>query len=78
MELHRRRIMSAKLLGVVATAFLIAVAGCKSETKQVDAQAKDVLVHIHPPLVAIGAVAMQQYRLNEAVAYGADGSSHDL
>jgi predicted TIM-barrel fold metal-dependent hydrolase len=31
------------------------------------AQAKDVLVHIHPPLVAIGAVAMQQYRLNEAV-----------
>src|SRR6202167_5734861 len=31
------------------------------------AQAKDVLVHIHPPLVAIGAAAMQQYRLNEAV-----------
>jgi hypothetical protein len=31
------------------------------------AQAKDVLVHIHPPLVAIGAVAMQQYRLNEAL-----------
>jgi predicted TIM-barrel fold metal-dependent hydrolase len=31
------------------------------------AQAKDALVHIHPPLVAIGAVAMQQYRLNEAV-----------
>jgi predicted TIM-barrel fold metal-dependent hydrolase len=30
------------------------------------AQAKDVLVHI-PPLVAIGAVAMQQYRLNEAL-----------
>ena len=26
--------MSAKLLGVVATAFLIAVAGCKNETKQ--------------------------------------------
>jgi hypothetical protein len=31
------------------------------------AQAKDVLVHVHPPLVAIGAVAMQKYRLNEAV-----------
>jgi hypothetical protein len=31
------------------------------------AQDKDVLVHIHPPLVAIGAVAMQQYRLNEAL-----------
>jgi amidohydrolase family protein len=31
------------------------------------AQAKDVLVHIHPPLVAIGAASMQQYRLNEAV-----------
>jgi len=31
------------------------------------AQDKDVLVHIHPPLVAIGAAAMQQYRLNEAV-----------
>jgi predicted TIM-barrel fold metal-dependent hydrolase len=31
------------------------------------AQDKDVLVHIHPPLVAIGASAMQQYRLNEAV-----------
>jgi hypothetical protein len=31
------------------------------------AQDKDVLVHIHPPLVAIGAVAMQQYRLNKAL-----------
>jgi predicted TIM-barrel fold metal-dependent hydrolase len=31
------------------------------------AQDKDILVHIHPPLVAIGAVAMQQYRLNEAL-----------
>jgi predicted TIM-barrel fold metal-dependent hydrolase len=31
------------------------------------AQAKDILVHIHPPLVAIGAASMQQYRLNEAV-----------
>src|SRR5271154_424554 len=31
------------------------------------AQDKDVLVHIHPPLVAIGAASMQQYRLNEAV-----------
>jgi Amidohydrolase len=31
------------------------------------AQAKDILVHIHPPLVAIGASAMQQYRLNEAL-----------
>ena len=31
------------------------------------AQEKDVLVHIHPPLVAIGAVAMQKYRLNEAL-----------
>jgi hypothetical protein len=31
------------------------------------AQAKDVLVHIHPPLVSIGAAAMQQYRLIEAV-----------
>jgi len=31
------------------------------------AQDKDVLVHVHPPLVAIGAVAMQQYRLNEAL-----------
>ena len=31
------------------------------------AQANDVLVHIHPPLVAIGAAAMQQYRLIEAV-----------
>src|SRR6202789_291248 len=32
------------------------------------AQDKDVLVHIHPPLVSIGAAAMQQYRLIEAVA----------
>jgi len=31
------------------------------------AQDKDVLVHVHPPLVAIGAVSMQQYRLNEAL-----------
>ena len=31
------------------------------------AQAKDVLVHIHPPLLAIGAASMQQYRLNEAL-----------
>jgi len=31
------------------------------------AQDKDILVHIHPPLVALGASAMQQYRLNEAV-----------
>src|ERR1700678_633775 len=31
------------------------------------AQAKDVLVHIHPPLVSIGAASMQQYRLIEAV-----------
>src|ERR1700690_1673203 len=31
------------------------------------AQDKDILVHVHPPLVAIGAVAMQQYRLNEAL-----------
>jgi len=31
------------------------------------AQDKDILVHIHPPLVAIGAPAMQQYRLIEAV-----------
>jgi hypothetical protein len=31
------------------------------------AQDKDVLVHIHPPLVAIGAAAMQKYRLNEAL-----------
>ena len=31
------------------------------------AQDKDVLVHIHPPLVAVGAVAMQKYRLNEAL-----------
>jgi Amidohydrolase len=31
------------------------------------AQDKDVLVHIHPPLVAIGAASMQQYRLNEAL-----------
>ena len=31
------------------------------------AQDRDILVHIHPPLVAIGAVAMQQYRLNEAL-----------
>jgi len=31
------------------------------------AQDKDVLVHIHPPLVSIGAAAMQQYRLIEAV-----------
>jgi predicted TIM-barrel fold metal-dependent hydrolase len=31
------------------------------------AQAKDALVHIHPPLVAIGAVAMRQYGLNEAL-----------
>jgi predicted TIM-barrel fold metal-dependent hydrolase len=31
------------------------------------AQDQDVLVHIHPPLVALGASAMQQYRLNEAV-----------
>jgi predicted TIM-barrel fold metal-dependent hydrolase len=31
------------------------------------AQDKDVLVHVHPPLLAIGAVAMQQYRLNEAL-----------
>src|ERR1700723_507204 len=31
------------------------------------AQDKDVLVHVHPPLVAIGAVAMQKYRLNEAL-----------
>ncbi len=31
------------------------------------AKAKDVLVHIHPPLVSIGAAAMQQYRLIEAV-----------
>jgi hypothetical protein len=31
------------------------------------AQAKDVLVHVHPPLVSIGAASMQQYRLIEAV-----------
>jgi predicted TIM-barrel fold metal-dependent hydrolase len=31
------------------------------------AQDKDILVHIHPPLVSIGAAAMQQYRLIEAV-----------
>jgi predicted TIM-barrel fold metal-dependent hydrolase len=31
------------------------------------AQDKDVLVHIHPPLVSVGAAAMQQYRLIEAV-----------
>ena len=31
------------------------------------AQDKDLLVHVHPPLVAIGASAMQQYRLNEAL-----------
>src|ERR1700734_3731388 len=31
------------------------------------AQDKDVLVHIHPPLVSIGAASMQQYRLIEAV-----------
>jgi predicted TIM-barrel fold metal-dependent hydrolase len=31
------------------------------------AQDRDILVHIHPPLVAIDAVAMQQYRLNEAL-----------
>jgi hypothetical protein len=31
------------------------------------AQDKDVLVHVHPPLVAIGAASMQQYRLNEAL-----------
>jgi hypothetical protein len=28
---------------------------------------KDVLVHIHPPLVSIGAASMEQYRLIEAV-----------
>jgi len=31
------------------------------------AQDKDVLVHIHPPLVSVGAAAMQQYRLIEAL-----------
>ena len=31
------------------------------------AQDKDVLVHIHPPLVSIGAASMQEYRLIEAV-----------
>ena len=46
------------------------------------AQDKDVLVHVHPPLVAIGAAAMQQYRLNEApwtaIRYSAVGGPHDL
>src|ERR1700678_2167025 len=31
------------------------------------AQDKDVLVHIHPPLVSVAAAAMQQYRLIEAL-----------
>ena len=40
--------MSAKLLGVVATAFLIAVAGCKNETKQGATDSAPTLVQAAP------------------------------